>query len=489
LRKKEKLDSLELTTTYYAQLGGARILSITGGTDHSRPDDADVTDWVKATEFIVACNIWSGNKDTVASTYKLQWQDDTDGGGYTDLAASGEMDYTISDSSWSHGDAVATGDQYCDSQGGDTRVAGERIKNQSLSDSIDLGDDEQTELWFGVNSGGADDSHQYSFQLYSSAEGAAVGVLGATITMEAGSTLYYQDTGQHAMTISGSIVKRTSVPRMGAYAMAITGTLGSVKTSFQTTGGYAVPITGSLLKMTSRPAGGYALTITGTLQRMTSIPVGGYAIAITGSLVALKTFFQDVGGHAMAIAGSLVKQTNISAGGYSMPISASILKVINVGVGDHSMSITGEVAKLIYQTVGGYAMTITGSLGAVKSFFVDVGGHLMAIVGTLTSSATFNEAVGTGSVPMSGSLTKRASIGVGGHLMQISGSIGRLVVKNVGGYAMAIAGSLISSLRLLQDVGGYALNIVGSLATNFIPGGVGQKMRAVLRKIFSYYYR
>ena len=183
--QKQEVQNVELASTYYADLGGSRILSIDGTTDHSGADDADVTDWVKSTEFIVACNIHSSGKDTEASTYKLQWQDDTDTSGYTDLAASGEMDYTISDSSWSHGDTVATGDQVCDSQGGDTRQAGERIKNQSLSDSVDLPDEYQTELWFGINSEGADDSHQYSFRLYSSAEGAVVGVLGATIAMEA----------------------------------------------------------------------------------------------------------------------------------------------------------------------------------------------------------------------------------------------------------------------------------------------------------------
>jgi DNA-directed RNA polymerase subunit RPC12/RpoP len=117
----------------YADLGGTRILSVNGVTDHSGADDANVVDWVKTTELIIAVCVHSAGKDTESST-------------------------------------------------------GERIKGQSLSDAIDLPDEYQSELWFGVDVSGADDGHVYSFQLYSTTEGAAIGVCGATLTIEAGAS-------------------------------------------------------------------------------------------------------------------------------------------------------------------------------------------------------------------------------------------------------------------------------------------------------------
>ena len=187
--KVKEIESIDLTP-YYADLYGTRILSI-AGVDQSGADDVNVTNWTKTDEFIVAIGLTTNSKNTEASTYKLQWQDDNDGGGYVDLASdagSPELSYTIADNSWAHGDAVATGDQKVSLDPGEEagRVNGERIKNQSLSDSLDQGDENQSELWFGVNSNNADDSHAYSFQPYCTAEGASLGVCGATLTIAAG---------------------------------------------------------------------------------------------------------------------------------------------------------------------------------------------------------------------------------------------------------------------------------------------------------------
>jgi hypothetical protein len=171
--------------TFYADIGGARILSVDGSVDQSGSDDNPVVDWTKTTEFILDGCIWSGNKDTVSSTYKLQWNNNTDSPtpSWADLAATGELNYALTDSSWAHGATVATGDQVCDIQDGDARIAGERIKDQSLSDAVDLADEEQTELWFGINSDDAHDGDEYGFRLWSTAEGTAVGIYGVTITM------------------------------------------------------------------------------------------------------------------------------------------------------------------------------------------------------------------------------------------------------------------------------------------------------------------
>lgn len=182
-KKKKKIKKIQLGGgPYYAALGGTRILSIDAVTDHSGEDDGDI--WKQKAEFIIAVCIHSDGKDTVSSAYKLQWQDNDDGGGYVDLASdsgSPELSYTIDDTSWNNGDTIATGDQKCDIQGGDTRQAGERIKNASLSDAIDLPDAYQSELWFGIDTTNSDIDHTYSFQLYSIAEGAAIGICGATL--------------------------------------------------------------------------------------------------------------------------------------------------------------------------------------------------------------------------------------------------------------------------------------------------------------------
>ncbi len=43
--QKKPIAKLQLGGTFYAQLGGTRILSIDGATDYSGADDGDVTDW------------------------------------------------------------------------------------------------------------------------------------------------------------------------------------------------------------------------------------------------------------------------------------------------------------------------------------------------------------------------------------------------------------------------------------------------------------
>lgn len=205
----------------YADLGGTRILSVNGVTDHSGADDANVVDWVKTTELIIAVCIHSAGKDTESSTYKLQWQDDTDGGGYVDLASTGEANYTLGDTSWNHGATVATGDQKCDIIGNDTRQAGERVKDQSLSDAIDLPDEYQSELWFGVDVSGADDSHVYSFQLYSTTEGAAIGVCGATLTIETAAQNFYE-TIEDNVGITDTLTTKREIKRTLTESVGIT---------------------------------------------------------------------------------------------------------------------------------------------------------------------------------------------------------------------------------------------------------------------------
>lgn len=480
--KPKKIDKIKLGATYYAALGGSRILSVDGSTDHSGSDDNPVTGWDKADEFIVAVCIHSNSKNTEPSTYKLQIQDDTDASGYADLAGSGELIYTLSDSSWSHGDTVATGDQVCDIQGGDTRQAGERIKGQSLSDSIDLADEFQSELWFGINAANADDAHQYSFRLYSTAEGAAVGDLGATLTMAAGATTYYQNTGQGSTAITGSVAKVTKTPR-GAGSIGPTGALTTALRKLQAVGGGSVSPTGDSANKALKQAGGGSMAITGSLARAIKITtgsgsvdptgslakkmtkdVGAYSVTIAGSVDPVQKVGQNTGSGSVAITGTLTKKLTRAIGGYAVTIAGAVAKKMSEDVGGYSITITGSLVKKILRVIGEYAMTIAGSL--TRKTAKDPGTHQMAITGSLGTnfipgSGVEYQAAGGGSITMAGSLVKKISVSPGQGSVDPTGSETRLIQVSVGQATVAIVATVValkSGNLYQQTVGGNKLS-------------------------------
>ena len=179
---------------YYTILGGSRIANISG-VDQSGVDGGDVTGWNVDDEFIVAVNINASNKDTESSAYRLYWQDDDDGGGYGIIGATGELNYSLSDATWSNGDAVTDVQRICTSQES-TYISGVRVRETDTSNAVDLGANQEHENWWGVNPAGADASHTYSFQVYAVAEGAIMGTLGATIAMSAGAQNLYDDVSE-----------------------------------------------------------------------------------------------------------------------------------------------------------------------------------------------------------------------------------------------------------------------------------------------------
>ena len=272
---------------YYVALGGSRILS-SDRTDQSGADDADVTDWTKTNDIILAVNINSGGKDTEAAQYKLRWRDETDnpGGAFSDLDSTGECKFGATN--LVNGTNIAVGGRKCDSQGNDTWQAGEEVEGVKLSDSIDLPDEYETEVHFSVSLADGGNSHQYTFDLYDSTRGAQVGVLGAQITLAAGATTYYQNTGQAAMTFTQALSKK----------------------GFKDTGGYAIVIEGIL------NAGKLSLQV-----------VGGYAMTMVGSLSRVTTFYRVVGNHAMTIIGNVVPN---KLGG---AVTSVIKKLLLLGVG------------------------------------------------------------------------------------------------------------------------------------------------------------
>jgi len=168
---------------YYAVMGGSRICD-DQRVDQSGIDDGDVTGWDKSNDFILAVNIHSGGKDTEAAQYKLKWRDVTDEGSFIDVGATGEIHYNA-DTVLVNGTNIPVGNRRCDSQGGDTWQAGEEVEGASLSDSIDLANQYETEIHFALDCSGAEDGHEYAFELYDTTNGASKGTCGATITMYA----------------------------------------------------------------------------------------------------------------------------------------------------------------------------------------------------------------------------------------------------------------------------------------------------------------
>jgi hypothetical protein len=344
-------------------MGGSRICTI-AGVDQSGGDGVDVTGWTKTDEFIVAININSGGKETEAAAYKLKWRDVTDEGTFADIAATGEIKYDVADTSWNDGDAVATGDQVCDSIGMDTRQAGERNKDDNLTDSIDLPDEYQSELWFGLNCDDAEDNHVYEFELWDDTNSRNMGTVTATIAMAAGLTHY------------------TIVPDPGAFAFA--GTAADLLKGYElvpSAGAFPFVGTDVTLSRTWKliPAAG-AFPFAGsnvTLKKDSELVPAAGAFPFAGQNVDLsKGFNFPVNPGAFPFAGSnvtLKKDSKIvpSAGAFPFAgISADLLRGYEIVPGTVNFPFVGSDVTLTY-TPGAGAYTLVVDPGAFP--FVGLG--------------------------------------------------------------------------------------------------------------------
>lgn len=169
--------------SYYAALGGSRVCD-SSRNDKSGADDADVTNWNKRADFILAVNINSAGKDTEAAQYSLNWRNVTTSGSFAAVAATGQINYSAA-TVLVQGANILVANRKCSSIGGDTWQNGEEVEGTNLSDAIDLPDEYETEIHFALRGYSAFDGHTYEFELYDSTRGASVGTCGATITMAA----------------------------------------------------------------------------------------------------------------------------------------------------------------------------------------------------------------------------------------------------------------------------------------------------------------
>ena len=169
--------------TYYAVQGGSRILNASR-VDQSGADDADVVDWALADNFILACNINSGGKNTAAAQYKLRWQ--ISGGAFADVASTGAIKF--GSTNLVNGATIAVGGRKCDSYGSDTWQTGYEVEGTALSTSIDLADEYETEIHFSLSCADAAEGALYEFELYDATKGETRGTCGATLTTLADTT-------------------------------------------------------------------------------------------------------------------------------------------------------------------------------------------------------------------------------------------------------------------------------------------------------------
>lgn len=174
--------------TYYPQLLESRILKDSDRSDQSGSANADVTNWIKTSLAIIACQIGYNGKDTVSSSFKLQWRNETDnpGGSFSDFyQSSGELRTAESPHSdtISHGAFITSTMDRCTNKDS-TMTWQNGIESLSCtSGAIDLGDDYYSELQFAIDLNFAHDGDQYTFQLYNATSGSATGTCGAQITI------------------------------------------------------------------------------------------------------------------------------------------------------------------------------------------------------------------------------------------------------------------------------------------------------------------
>ena len=142
-----------------------------------------------------------------------------------------------------------------------------------------------------------------------------------------------------------------------------------------------------------------AVTPTGALGLKTSITVGEGAITPTGALGTIYRFIQSVGSGAITPVGALGLKIKLAVGSGSItPTGAlSTLRKIFQSVGGGAITPAGALGRLIKITVGSGAITPTGALSTIKKFFQTVGEGAITPVGALGRliKITVGETLGT----------------------------------------------------------------------------------------------
>lgn len=148
--------------------------------------DADVTSWNKANDFIVAAMLESSAHAGDSGTIQLQWRNVTDGGSFANLSAAGEL-------TWSAVTDLVNGNAVVHTEEGVTPIQAthddgvEREGANDIAVTIALKTIHEEEQW-AVDCNNAHDGDNYEFRLWDATASAAVGTLLCDITIAAAPT-------------------------------------------------------------------------------------------------------------------------------------------------------------------------------------------------------------------------------------------------------------------------------------------------------------
>ena len=190
-RDKRFIEGIELAlghrkfrfTTYYPSLSGSRIANATRV--WQAVEDAIITGWDKAADFILATAITEPSKAELSYAYKLQWRNKTDAGTFADVGSTGDITYSaVTD--LVDGNAVLTGESGCTGTG--TWQNGlENEEDNLLPDSgtFILLEDHWSELHWALDCSNALDNKEYEFRLLTTGD-VEIGLCLATLTIATG---------------------------------------------------------------------------------------------------------------------------------------------------------------------------------------------------------------------------------------------------------------------------------------------------------------
>jgi len=167
-------------------LSGSRIANATRVWQAN--EDIDIADWDKTNDFIIAAAVGCGAHASGDETLQIRWRDVNDGGSFVALSNTGELTWSAT-TDLVNDNALETGEKGCTSAL-TTFVNG--LEKEGANDAATVvGNDEWTEHHWAIDCNGADDGHEYEFEIYSTTEGDSVGTCLATITMATGAVTHY----------------------------------------------------------------------------------------------------------------------------------------------------------------------------------------------------------------------------------------------------------------------------------------------------------
>jgi hypothetical protein len=142
-------------------------------------DDTPVTGWAVADKFIMAAQLDEQSGPWNGVTYKIQWRES--GGTFGDLTATGEMKTTTA-TDLVNGNAVTSGEAICTNDPGGSWTDGWEVEGTGSASSLDLADEDYTELHFAIDPADSVGGTVYEFRIWDVTNGAEIGVCSATMT-------------------------------------------------------------------------------------------------------------------------------------------------------------------------------------------------------------------------------------------------------------------------------------------------------------------